>query len=65
MQSFWYGLKLGVCEPIVPNASSVLFLWADLFMVMPSLFGGYLNWMLPILIGSPGTALPRLGIGQC
>ena len=30
------------------------------FMVMPALFGGYGSWMVPVLLGSPDTAFPRL-----
>src|ERR1700729_711113 len=30
------------------------------FMVMPALIGGFGNWLLPLLVGGPDMAFPRL-----
>jgi len=29
------------------------------FMVMPAVIGGFANWLLPVMIGSPDMAFPR------
>ncbi|KAM9955029.1 hypothetical protein ACTFIW_000503 (mitochondrion) [Dictyostelium discoideum] len=30
------------------------------FMVMPAMLGGFANWFLPIMVGAPDVAFPRL-----
>jgi len=30
------------------------------FMVMPALMGGFANWLVPVMVGAPDMALPRL-----
>ena len=30
------------------------------FMVMPAMIGGFGNWMVPLMIGAPDMALPRM-----
>jgi heme/copper-type cytochrome/quinol oxidase subunit 1 len=35
-------------------------LFNDLFIVMSAMIGGFGNWFVPILIGAPDIAFPRL-----
>jgi hypothetical protein len=30
------------------------------FLIMPSYIGGFANWLVPVMIGSPDMAFPRL-----
>ncbi|KAN0036244.1 hypothetical protein ACTA71_011796 [Dictyostelium dimigraforme] len=30
------------------------------FVVMPAMLGGFANWFLPIMVGAPDVAFPRL-----
>ncbi len=47
-------------DPLYPGLITAHAVFQILFMVMLALFGGNGNWMVPILIGSPYTAFPRL-----
>ncbi len=66
--SVFIRLELGVPGTGVLNGNGQLYnviitghgLIMLLFMVMPALFGGFGNFMVPILVGAPDVAFPRL-----